>query len=492
MPGKSGSKEQLREHNRLVDWGVTFDRKGHPDTLDHDMIAQRITERERFVYISSLDALYIYREGVYRTEGLDGLKKELINFLGPLQKEDGSDLIKTGDIEEIIRRVKLRASEPHTIFSQDKNRPLFAVANGILDLNTYKLIEFAPDIYLQSKSPTEYNPDAKCDFWLEYLDTILPKEYQKLLQEMFGACLWPGYEFQKAFMLYGGKRTGKGTTTRTLEAMIGSADCSHISVQGLGERFGPAGLFGKKVNIYADLPATPIKDPGRFKGLTGEDPMQVEKKGIDGFDLFNVAKMVFGTNIIPKLGKDVHDMGAFYDRWIILEYKRSFAGAEDKTIEPRIQCPQELSGILNWSLKGLKRLRSNGWKFSEVVASAKFYERTTEPLISFLEDDYEASEDEYIYKKALAKAASTYLFSSNLPPISSMKAFGEFMEEQLIIPVTTGRRGPKNSQDEAWIGIKRKVPKTNNQSTFIKEANRYAAKNQQAATSQQDQQAVTA
>jgi putative DNA primase/helicase len=40
-------------------------------------------------------------------------------------------------------------------------------------------------------------------------------------------------------------------------------------------------------------------------------------------------------------------------------FNRSFVGKEDLTLKPRL-VTEELSGIANWSIEGLKRLRENG------------------------------------------------------------------------------------------------------------------------------------
>lgn len=241
--------------------------------------------------------------------------------------------------------------------------------------------------------------------------------------------------------------------------MIGKHDCSHVSLQNItGNRFMPAELYGKKINTFADLPSTMILDPGVFKTACGGDAITVEKKNGQPYTMYNKAKLIFSANRLPKLSGSAEDQGAFHSRWIIIPYEHSFLGCEDTTLKGRLTTPGELSGVLNWSLVGLDRVRKAGWKFTTNVDSANFYRRTSNPLVAFLEDEYEFSEDAYIPKNDLTIAFNEYAKKKGLPPAPSKIALGKEMLNQTLIPVAPGYRLIKNKQAECWIGIKKKAP----------------------------------
>jgi putative DNA primase/helicase len=241
---------------------------------------------------------------------------------------------------------------------------------------------------------------------------------------------------------------------RTIEAIVGKPDCSHVSLQDLtGNRFMRARLFGKKLNTYGDLPTTPITDAGIFKNLTGEDTIDAENKFEHPFSFRNKAKLLFSANTLPSMKS--HD-DAFYNRWIIVPFEESVLGKEDSNLTKKLTVPEELSGILNFGLAGLDRLRTNNWKFSYEDDAAALYRRKSNPIIAFLEDECEVSTDDYVIKADLISAYNQYAKKMKLAQATSGIAFGRAMMDQTSIPVVTFHPKAKDKQVEAWRGIRLK------------------------------------
>jgi putative DNA primase/helicase len=215
-------------------------------------------------------------------------------------------------------------------------------------------------------------------------------------------------------------------------------------------RFMRARLFGKKLNSYGDLPATPLKDAGIFKNVTGEDTIDAENKYEHPFSFKNSAKLLFSANRLPKMR--VPD-DAFYGRWVIVPFENSFYGKEDPELTVKLTTSEELSGILNLGLEGLKRLRKNGWKFTYEDDAGTIYRRKCEPIIAFLEDRCKVS-DGYVAKSKLIDAYNEYARQMILPLAISKKAFGKAMMNQTAIPVETTYPLVNGKQVEAWGGIR--------------------------------------
>jgi putative DNA primase/helicase len=106
-------------------------------------------------------------------------------------------------------------------------------------------------------------------------------------------------------------------------------------------RFAAAELFGKSVNIGADLSASHVSDISTFKRLTGDDPVQAERKYGQPFMFHNRAVMIFTENDPPTIN-DVDE--AYLGRVHPVEYSTSFAGREDVWLEDRLA--SELPGLL--------------------------------------------------------------------------------------------------------------------------------------------------
>lgn len=426
-----------------------------PTNVNCDIAARLVSEQNRYVYTIENKKTYYYFSGVYQEYGDFLIKKLLQGYYQDFKDPQGESLVTTGIQNEIIRKVQNINMRPMSIFQSTE--PIFNVENGVLNLETRELEPPSPDRYILNRSPVVYDPDAECPGWFEFLDSSLDKLHHETLQEMFGYTLWPDYHAHYAFMLYGAPRAGKGVTNAVLESMIGLHDCSHVSLQNItGHRFMPAELYGKKVNTYADLPSTMIVDPGVFKAACGGDALTVEKKNQQPYTMYNKAKLIFSANRLPKLAGKAEDQGAFYSRWIVIPYEHSFLGSEDTTLKERLTTPKELSGVLNWSLKGLDRIRASGWKFTTNIDSGRFYRRTSNPLVAFLEDEYESSDEEYVLKSDLVVAYNDYAKKNKFPPAASKIAFGKDMINQTVIPVANGYRYQKDKQVECWIGIKKK------------------------------------
>jgi putative DNA primase/helicase len=454
LPGKlannnSGTDGNPSRKARLeIEDCIVFDKHRLPSGINHDVTARWVLQGNHIVHLIETANTLIYRDGVYEDFAEVHLKKELFDSFECITNAEGKSLISSHDIKEVMDRICMWSLKSINEFRCDQ--PVFNMANGVLNLETYELMPHSPDWMLMSKSPAKFNPYAKCPNFLKFRDQALESKYHPLIEEFIGYTLWNEYHIHKAFMFLGLPRAGKGTMIRVIESAIGSQDCSHVSLQDLSEhRFMRARLFGRKLNTYGDLPAAPIKDTGVFKNLTGEDTIEAENKFEHPFSFKNSAKLLFSANKLPKT--KIQD-DAFYIRWIIVFFNNSVVGKEDSGLTAKLTTPEELSGVINLALDGLKRLRENGWKFTYDEDPVSIYRRNCEPVIAFLEDRCEVFEG-YVIKSDLIQAYNEYAKQKGLPVAPSKKAFGTTMMDQTVMPVETTYPSVNGKQVEAWAGI---------------------------------------
>src|SRR5207249_4359940 len=117
-----------------------------------------------------------------------------------------------------------------------------------------------------------------------------------------------------------------------------------------------AELYGKLANIFADLDARSLQSSSMFKMLTTHDLLTAERKHAHPFTFRFYGKLLFSANKIPPSRDRTH---AFYRRWTIIPFTRTFNGVSgnpvpNKTLRDDLK--DELSGIFNQALDGLKRL----------------------------------------------------------------------------------------------------------------------------------------
>ena len=177
---------------------------------------------------------------------------------------------------------------------------------------------------------------------------------------------------------------GKGVVLSIIEALLGNSNCSHRSLQDLDtNRFAIADLYGKYANTFGDLKSTKLSETGNFKVMAAGDSVTGEHKFCQPFTFRNHAKMIFSANLIPE-SEDKTD--AFYRRWVIIPFdKRFIDGKEDAELTQKLTTTEELSGLLNLALGGLKQLIASGGFHDKTIEQVKQeYEENTSDVNAFL------------------------------------------------------------------------------------------------------------
>ncbi|KXB01878.1 hypothetical protein AKJ43_02955 [candidate division MSBL1 archaeon SCGC-AAA261D19] len=177
-----------------------------------------------------------------------------------------------------------------------------------------------------------------------------------------------------------------------MRKLLGKENVSSPSLHDLlKNRFAKAELYGKLANIHADIPNKALgTTTGPFKMLTGQDQIYAEKKHKDGFHFVNYAKLLFSANEIPERGDELR---AFFRRWIIVDFPFKFVDNPDPNNEfekeknpnllEELTTKEELSGFLNWALKGLQRLLDRG-EFAldkSVEERSEIWEEMSNPIV---------------------------------------------------------------------------------------------------------------
>ena len=299
-------------------------------------------------------------ENIYRYTGNYKFEKKGSESLIKGKTKEILPNCKNHKQKEVLEHIRTSTYIPQEKFGIPKQK--IAVKNGILNLETEKLEELDPEEEIPiTKIPVKYDPDAKCPYIRNFFHDVVSREDVPILQEMFGYCLWKAYPIAKAFMLVGNGANGKSTLLNLLERLIGKQNIATPSLQELvNNKFSKVRLYGKLANIHADLSNSKLEQTGSFKMLTGGDIIEGEQKWVqETLDFYNHAKLIYSANELPKTG-DRTD--AFFRRWIIIDFPNHFAENDPKTdpnILEKITTDEEMSGLLNWSIEGLKRVLDN-------------------------------------------------------------------------------------------------------------------------------------
>lgn len=267
---------------------------------------------------------------------------------------------------------------------------LVACANGLLHLPTRELMPHTPEFFGLNALDFDYHLGAaQPDQWLKFLNQIWPDDQHsiEMLQELFGLLLTGDTSYQKAFLLVGPKRSGKGTIARILTALLGRENVVGPTLSSLGQNFGLAPLIGKRLAIISDARLGGKADQQlvveRFLAITGEDSLTIDRKFREAWTGKLETRIMVLTNELPRLSDA---SGALASRFQIMLMTNSFYGREDQGLTDRLL--GELPGILNWSLEGWARLKGRGYfvQPKSAAEAQRDFEDLGSPMGAFVRD----------------------------------------------------------------------------------------------------------
>jgi putative DNA primase/helicase len=276
------------------------------------------------------------------------------------------------------------------------------VKNGLIKLGSMEFEGHTPSLRTIMQLPVVYDPSADCPMFRQFLKKVTFDECVPIIQEMLGYCLLTTMQYEKSFLLYGEGGNGKGTLIAIMQKFFGEANASNVALQTLSDnRFAAASLFGKMVNLHADIPNRLIEDSSLFKELTSGDRIQAEEKHKAAFSFNNRAKLVFSANELPS-SRDNSD--GFHRRWVIIPFPNKF---NDRDLRSQLFSDSEMSGILNWAIEGAKRLvKQGGFSESKIVRDkVQDYREKSDSVYHFLRERCElGGADDTVKKQELYNA----------------------------------------------------------------------------------------
>lgn len=242
--------------------------------------------------------------------------------------------------------------------------------------------------FITYQLPFPYSPEADAPTFQSYLDKVLPdKERQAVLQEYLGYVFISPQtlKLEKVLLLYGGGANGKSVFIETVNALLGRENVSSYSLQTLTESKGytRAELATKLLNCASEISGKMENDA--FKLLASGEPIEARQIYGRPFTMEHYAKFLFSTNELPK---EVEQTDGYFRRWLIVPFDITIPEQEqDKELAQKI-IANELSGIFNWVLEGLKRLliRKNFTDCAAVRKQIAEFRMQSDNVQMFLED----------------------------------------------------------------------------------------------------------
>lgn len=265
------------------------------------------------------------------------------------------------------------------------------------------LKNIVPSYLSFNQIPIEYNSNAKCDLFLKCIGDITENDPEliSVIQEIIGYCLTSETRAEKAFYFYGSGANGKSLLAKIINELVGKENVSNVSITGMSRQFGLQSIIDKTVNISAE---NEVKDNSgvnteNLKAVISGDNITVDIKHKDPIDYKPICKLIFLVNSLPNTSDLTH---GYFRKILIVPFNRKFDGNDkDVNLFEKIK-KSEMSGILNWALEGLKRLRANDYRFtesSEINELVDKYQEEQNPVIRFVQDMFVVDEENKIPRK---------------------------------------------------------------------------------------------
>lgn len=411
--------------------------------LKQQNLAELIFNELNYYFLTTLDGIiYTYKSGYYEPNGEQIIK----NITEKCLDEYTTEHLK----KEIVGYIRDKNYQKREIFDSEPN--LLNLENGIYNIDTNELTPHTPGKYFLAKHPIIYNKDAHINTIKIFFEQVLRPEDIPLMQEIFGYTLLRKHPIQKGFMFLGGGSNGKSITLSLLKTFLGKENTCAISLQDIVKfRFASASLYGKMANIYPDITDEALHKTGMFKILTGGDMVTAERKFKDPFNFDNYCKLLFSANKLPEAHDDTD---AYFRRWIFVTFPNKFEGKNAvKNLLDTLTTPDEISGLFNWAIEGLKRLLAAG-DFTNTKTTDEMrdiYQRLASPIKAFVDDCLEIAPNEYIPKDELYSSFSAYCTKNGLPVLAK-NTFSMRLHEYVRVadykPTIDGKRC------HAWMGIR--------------------------------------
>lgn len=226
-----------------------------------------------------------------------------------------------------------------------------------------------------------------------------------------GYCLTAETRGEKGFYFYGSGANGKSLIAKIITELAGKENVSNVSITGMSRQFGLQSIIDKTVNISAE---NEIKDSNgvnteNLKAVISGDNITIDIKHKEPIDYKPICKLIFLVNSLPNTSDLTH---GYFRKILIVPFNRKFEGKDkDVNLFEKIK-KSEMSGILNWALEGLKRLRANDYRFTESSAINKLldkYQEEQNPVIRFVKDMFVVDEGNKISRKDIFSKYYTWI-----------------------------------------------------------------------------------
>ncbi len=324
-----------------------------------------------------------YSDGHYQKEASELLRGRLYKFLDgkQYQREDINGEVtivpykpsraKISDIFDALNQwCPITKDPPVWLDGEDHPDPvnLIPFQNGVLNFTDYMngkivLTPPTPALFSMNVIPYEFDESAESAEWISFLNDIFNKDQSRinLLAEWMGYNCVPDMSYEKMMIYTGRPRSGKSTVLEAMRHMLGYGQCCESSFHSLCGPFGLQPLEGTLAALIGDAKTPKERESDsaleKLLQIVGGDPVTINRKGITQIPIVQLkCRFTMAMNELPAFADHAN---ALEPRLNLLHFENSYVGREDRMLKYRLNKEADRGKLINFALRGLKRLREN-------------------------------------------------------------------------------------------------------------------------------------
>lgn len=334
----------------------------------------------------------------------------------------------------------------------DANPYVLGVSNGIIELESGKFRSGRVEDYLTRSAGVAFDPHERCPRFERFINEIMLDDQELILflQTLFGyLCI--GANLSNILVFFQGRgNNGKSVLMNIIQYLFGDYATSlplAAMLKGRNETVGDdvMALLGYRVWLARELAKDEILHSSKVKLLTGGDSTSARPLfGVFG-SVRPIGTPLISTNELPRIN-DTSD--GMWRRIKIVPFRyRVEDSTKDEKLESKLL--QELPGILNWALEGLKIYWKHKFNQPQImVQMLEALRQNWSPLEIFIWSYYEKSSPGEVTSMQLYQHYVEWAQTTANAPNFSQKRFS--ME---VVTLGIERTRPK----ETVFGLKRKA-----------------------------------
>lgn len=268
--------------------------------------------------------------------------------------------IRSATLTDKLHRTDL----PHSVINC-KNGELWLDKDGSHTLKPHNYRS-----YLINCLNVNYDPGAKCPLFMQTLNEIFSKfpdtaDMVRHIGELLGYTIQPYKNMASWWLFRGPGGDGKSTILKILEGVLQDAQLNtgaKLLSSGASDGYAHAthSLVGKLAVVIEELPANYLLKDAGVKMFSENTKMEANPKGRDAFNFMYAGNLIMCSNGFPATRDLSHGM---FRRANVVPFNRQFTKGNTEDIDRAakiLQDKEEMSGVLNFMLEGLQRLRDRG------------------------------------------------------------------------------------------------------------------------------------